>query len=232
MPRGRTYSREARKLQPFMAGVGGGVVNQMIGSANSEGPGIDLINTATNIQIGLGGDTILVYHADGSPVAEFAPTDAGLDEATATIASPYDKIVLPQNMVLTASHVLGGAIYEFPEEIEYSILLTLSANTRVRYLNLVHVLNQIDALIGVIGPSTGKAYLESGYVYIENAAGSAYGLSVTSNGDLECYNMRVRGISHFGFLGYAVYNDPACGGDVYFRGACAEALGSTNSFNQ
>lgn len=49
----------------------------------TEGPGIDIVGT----QVGLGGDTILLYHTDINPVSEYAPTNAGLASAIAASVS-------------------------------------------------------------------------------------------------------------------------------------------------
>lgn len=64
----------------------------------SEGPGIDIVVAASNNQIGLGGDTVLLYKTNGNPVAEFASTSAGIMTAVAAAVSG-DTIVLPSRTI-------------------------------------------------------------------------------------------------------------------------------------
>lgn len=63
-----------------------------------EGPGIDLDGP----QIGLGGDTILLYDSGGSPVAEYAFTADGLTAALAAAASG-DVVWLPAGTITAPS---------------------------------------------------------------------------------------------------------------------------------
>ncbi len=69
----------------FCAGAGGGG-----GGGVTEGPGIDVVGN----QVGLGGDTILLYDRGGNPVAEYAATGAGMAAAIAAAAAG-DVIWLP-----------------------------------------------------------------------------------------------------------------------------------------
>ena len=71
------------------SGGGGG------GGAPTEGPGIDIIGT----QVGLGGDSILLYHSALTPVVEFAATEAGLIAALAA-AVTGDIVILPARTIV------------------------------------------------------------------------------------------------------------------------------------
>lgn len=53
----------------------------------SEGPGVDLVVSGSDSQIGLGLDSILLVHSDGSPAGEYAADDAGLTAALAAAVS-------------------------------------------------------------------------------------------------------------------------------------------------
>jgi len=64
------------------------------GDTVSEGPGIDIVAGVTK-QIGLGGDTILIYDFSGAPVAEFPFTEVGIKAALASVTAD-DVIELPQ----------------------------------------------------------------------------------------------------------------------------------------
>ena len=126
----------------------------------AEGPGIDVATTnsgAAGIYIGLGGDTILLYSADGDPVAEFAATDAGLDLASAA-ASANNKIIIPSNTVLTSDHTLANCDYEFPSTT-YAITLTLVNGTVVYRAHLEPADGSGLVIVGFIGPSSGEAKL-------------------------------------------------------------------------
>jgi hypothetical protein len=71
-----------------------------------EGPGIDVV---ANSQVGLGGDTILLYDSGGAPVAEYAPTEAGLTAAVAA-ATAGDTIVIPSmTITLTGTLIIATA---------------------------------------------------------------------------------------------------------------------------
>ena len=201
---------------------------QAVSSPPLEGPGIDIIGD----WVGLGGDTILVYNADGSPVSEFAPTDAGLDAATAKIVFPGDKIVMPENMTLTADHTLEGGVYVFPKKKVFDICLTLVEGSDVSFFQARRMRKQEQDLIGVIAPATGVAYLRSCQIYCENQLGNAYGISLTGSGSLETYDVRACGVAYSDQGGYGAYVDPACFGDLYVLGADAKFSGSTDPFNQ
>lgn len=69
----------------------------------SEGPGIDIIDSGDQKWIGVGGDSILLYHIDGTPCSEFPITNAGLLSALAA-ATDMDIVQLP-SMYLT---IIGG----------------------------------------------------------------------------------------------------------------------------
>jgi hypothetical protein len=100
----------------LLTNVGAGVVRltsptpPATHDAATEGPGIDLVGQ----QVGLGGDTVLTYHANGNPVSEQAATAAGLIAALAAAASgdtvwlPSIEIALTQAITVPASVSLRG----------------------------------------------------------------------------------------------------------------------------
>jgi len=81
-----------QRLKPFMIQY-----IQQLSVTPTEGPGIDIVAPA---QIGLGGDTILLYDSAGAPVAEFAATAAGLTAALAA-ATANDEIHCPYHITIT-----------------------------------------------------------------------------------------------------------------------------------
>lgn len=109
-----------QRLKPYWLGD--------IGSASvTEGPGIDIIAPA---QVGLGGDTILIYNNDGTPVEEFDFTHAGLVAALAaadsgdTVLLPNgtltvtDEIVVPAGVTLQGTSRNGSIIYCETNEVD------------------------------------------------------------------------------------------------------------------
>lgn len=79
----------------------------------TEGAGLDQVDAGANstVTIGLGGDTILLYKANGDPVVEFAFTSAGLTAALAA-AADYNTIQLPSGIL-----ALGGGSFTIPAHV-------------------------------------------------------------------------------------------------------------------
>lgn len=69
-----------------------------------EGPGIDLVSGSGTVTVGLGGDSILLYHASGAPASEYAVSDAGLTAALAA-AVAGDVIQLPPCNIICSSRL-------------------------------------------------------------------------------------------------------------------------------
>jgi len=88
----------ARRLRPFLTAQVAALIS---GGAVTEGPDIDLVTISGGVQVGRGGDTILLFDSAGSPVAEYAATGAGLTAALAA-ATSGDIVFLP------AANITGG----------------------------------------------------------------------------------------------------------------------------
>jgi hypothetical protein len=85
----------------YITEVGGGGTQQVTNSTGDqvqEGPGIDVVRESNTVTVGLGGDSILLYHADGSPVSEYEFTEAGLIAALAA-ATTGDAVILPAGTI-------------------------------------------------------------------------------------------------------------------------------------
>lgn len=93
---GEKLTSLAKRLRPFIAGQIG--QQALSGAFLQEGPGIDLVGNV----IGLGGDTILLYKSDGSPIAEYPATEAGIDSAFAA-AVEGNIIAFPKNIVIAVT---------------------------------------------------------------------------------------------------------------------------------
>lgn len=76
----------------------------------TEGAGLDQVDAGANstMTVGLGGDTILLYKANGDPVVEYAYTAAGLTAALAAAAN-YNTIQLPSGIL-----ALAGGTFTIP----------------------------------------------------------------------------------------------------------------------
>lgn len=106
----------AKRLRPFLSGQIGAMAAS--GAFMNEGPGIDLVGNT----IGLGGDTILLYNSDGTPVEEWPATEAGLVQALAAAASG-NVVELPAGTItLTAGITIPSVIHVHGISREKSII--------------------------------------------------------------------------------------------------------------
>ena len=84
----------AKRLRPLL----GNFVQNLVKSVIDEGPGIDLTISGDITTVGMGGDTILLYHSDGSPISEYEFTLDGLNDAL-DVAMVGDVIFLPAGQI-------------------------------------------------------------------------------------------------------------------------------------
>lgn len=163
-----------KRMEPLLVHQARGAAQAAITAA--EGPGIDVVGN----KIGLGGDSILIYHANGSPAAEFVATDAGLDLALAAMTAG-DAAFLPACMVIQSAHTLAaGATFIFSPKADIAGTLTLGDETSLWFARCKQSSASSGDLKGVIMPSSGAAYLHHCTIDIENTGtGGAYGVYVT-----------------------------------------------------
>jgi hypothetical protein len=168
--------------------LGGGSGSQVVTGAGAptEGPGISVVG----LRVGLGGDTVLLYHANGQPVAEYAtPALAAADAVSG------DTIYLPSR-TYTDDIVLPPGVAMVGLSRERSILtgqITLGAGAVLSNACVLRSANDASALVGVAGPVSGTAYvLDCDISVVQAGAGSGYGVQ-TQGGDVV-----VRGGSCFG----------------------------------
>jgi len=157
-------------------GGGGGV------GPPTEGPGIDLVG----LQVGVGGDTILLYDSTGNPCAEYAASDAGLTAALAAMGDD-DVIETP------AGTISGG-----PWTIEHGLLrsiggvldgeLTIMSGCQADKVSVVRSEDDAGAIYGVILDA--NAIIHDCYVDVTNATGDAIGIYGMDDveGDCHAYN--------------------------------------------
>ena len=123
-----------RGIKPYVLGWFKDAQAQSVATEKvvAEGPGIDVVLN----KIGLGGDTILLMHSNGKPVDEFAPTDGGLDAASAAAEASACVILVPGNAALSAAHLLAGCTYIFTPGLIVGGTLTTVSGTRIYGLQL------------------------------------------------------------------------------------------------
>ncbi len=223
-----TLTTLAKRLRPFLISVAHSVVQNDLSAG--EGPGIDIINSL----IGLGGDTILIYFANGIPVAEYNATDAGLDSAGAAVGAASDRIFIPPCVVLSAAHALAGCEYIFPSGLVVGGKLTTAPGTKIFNLNLGISGNSASPVIGIEGPASGEAHLyDCRIVPVNSGAGGVNAVYVNNYGDLICHNCYLDGrAANGGGNGYAAYRNPASGGNIRIEGGTALGSSADNPFNE
>lgn len=170
-----------------------------------EGPGIDIASDT----VGIGADSIELIKSDGNPAEEYVADAGGFDAASAA-AVPGDAIRL-YAVTITSNHTLAAGVkYECHGTI-FSGQLTLAADTELRGAKVTRTANDANALVGVVGPATGTAYLkECDISTVQSGAGNSYGVQGGA-GDLILWDCDVDGQS----VGGDGYGIDIAGGDVY-----------------
>lgn len=211
----RRYTREAMRLQPFIARMSEYSSQIVIGETL--------------------GNNILLYHADDSPVAEFAATDTGLDLASAAVVGTACQIVIPSNASLSVAHTLAGCTYVFPPGLVVSGTLTTVDGTRVYRLQSIVSGTSAAAVVGVIGPASGEAHLvECTIAPANTGAGGVHAVEVGGDGTLYCRDCQLDGRgAATGTPGYAGYRVYGAAGSLYvIDGGAALGLDASNPFNE
>ena len=150
-----------------------------------EGPDIDI----DYVTVGRGGDTIITFDDMGNPVAEYAATSAGFDEALAGGAPViwlYAYSIDGDHSVPADHHVIGN-------QRATSILtgqITLESGASLTNLTISRTADSSNALYGVRGPGvTSVDILNCSISVAQAGAGDAYAVyadrgTITDNGDI------------------------------------------------
>jgi hypothetical protein len=137
------------------------------------------------------GNGVLLFSADGTVLAEYAATSTGLGNAL-TAASSGDIVEFPAvgitaNVTVPAGVTLCGMGWN-------SVLtgaLTLAAGACAEHLRVYQSENDMDDVIGVIGPASGTATIRDVQISIVQAGnGKALGL-LSNGGTLRAYECEV-----------------------------------------
>jgi hypothetical protein len=174
-----------------LSGVGGP-------GAVLEGPGIDLVGA----QVGLGGDTVLLYDNIGNPVAEFATVALALaaswsGQMVVLMPGTYiEDIIIPEGVCVTC--------FGNDSKISGSVVLG-GHNSQIKGVVTELIGNSAGDLIGITGPPTGKGLINNCSITVtNNGAGQARGIEV-DNGDLVSKNCDIIVTSNGGGNAYAMY---------------------------
>ena len=196
------------------------------GTALTEGPGIDIASNA----IGLGGDTILIYHANGNPVDEEPATEAGLIAAIGA-ANSGDIIELPI-VTIAGDHTIPAGVHVYGISCFSTILtgqITGSASASLENCSIIRSASDANAVYGVAAPATGTFYLSRIHISAAQAgAGNAAAIYSNAGGDVEAWNCSLLAPAGGGGWHYGVYMD--VGGNLVYieAGVCIGATGATN----
>jgi hypothetical protein len=96
----------AKRLRPLIQSAAAETIKTSV----AEGPGIDLVISGAQTRVGIGGDTVLIYHADGSPANEYSTLTAAIAAATSgdvVLLPPQtfaDDITIPAGVTLVGAH--------------------------------------------------------------------------------------------------------------------------------
>jgi hypothetical protein len=204
-----TLTELAKRLEPLLVHQAASAAQRVL--AAGEGPGVDIVGS----KVGIGGDSILVYHADGSPASEYPATDAGLDSATAAVTS--GDIVVTPSCTFVADHTLGACVYVLIAST-FTGQVTLVDGTLADWIHVTRTANDANDLIGVSAPASGAVTLYQPNITVtQSGAGLAVGLLVTGGtGTPRIEGGQIHGTSVGGY-GYGIKNESiSCIGSVTY----------------
>lgn len=184
-----------------------------------EGPGIDLIESGADRTVGLGGDSVLLYRVDGSPVAEFDTISAALSAASRGCTILLPSKAFDENVVMIAGVTIRGM--GLGSVIHGTVTGAEDACLKDVYVDLTA--DSPNPLYGVKGAGVKFRVLNT-YVYVENATGPARAVAAVSGGETRCQNVRVAAVG--GEEGYGFYQDV---GDLYTDHCIARASDCTTA---
>lgn len=218
----------AKRLRPFIQGQVGAI--STTGALMQEGPGIDLIG---NI-IGLGGDTVLLYHTAGNPVTEYALTFAGISSALA-IATTGEWVRINAACTISGDiDIPAGVELRADSMGQITVIgkITAGNNSKLTNITVANVANSANELYGVVGPTSGSAYLSNCDISaIQSGSGNAYAVGAingltANNGNIYCDDCKLYGSS----VGGDGYGGRSTRGNLYITGNTRGVYGSTDRF--
>lgn len=190
------------------------------GDTVAEGPGIDIVSGADE-QIGIGGDSILLYDSGGDPCAEYAASDAGLTAALAAMS--LGDVIEICDVTITGGpwtvaygtmrgHSQSGTVLDGEVDI--------TAGCYVENLSVIRTEDSAGDIIGVV--LDGDATVEDCRIEVTNVTGNAYGVYSEADVEGDCYIRDCCITATAGGDGYGCATD---GASMYVEGG--ESTGST-----
>ena len=172
-----------------------------------EGPGIDVTSDA----VGLGGDSILLYHANGNPVSEYATVTL----ACAAAASG-DRIELPPQSLTEDFTVPADVAVVCVDRTQATIhgQVTLSVGSVLNNLTVEHSSTNTDVNC-IVGPTSGKAEVYNCNLLSTSTSGNPLCVQQMYGGSVELYyctflcQKNGTDIAAIGLLGSAAPDVPA-----------------------
>ena len=180
------YSSVAMSVVDPSAGPGSTTYREILIEAEvTEGPGIDVVGPFPIQQVGLGGDTILLYDSGGSPCAEYAASDAGLIAALAAMAAG-DVVELPDVTITGGPWTVANGTLRGHSRWRSVLdgLVIVQADAQVERLSIIRSEDEADPVIGITLEEDGRA--EECFISVTNAGGDVYGIYGEQAGN--CYS--------------------------------------------
>ena len=171
-------------------------------------------------------DKINLIHADGGGVVVYDPTEAGLSSALANTITG-DVIYVPP-ATINGDHTIPAdiAVWGIGKKSIFSGKITLLSGSILKSVDVIRSVNSGDDISGIVGPSSGTAYLIDCNVSVTNSgAGDAYAV-LADYGDLWIWNCYLIGTASGAGDGYAVKGG---GGECFIEGGYVR--GSTDEFD-
>jgi hypothetical protein len=188
----------AKRLRPLLGDFVQGLVKSVIG----EGPGIDLVVSGNITNVGLGGDSFLLYDDGGNPVAEFATLSLALASASSGQVVITPAGTFTENVTVPP----GVGVRSIGNNTILAGIISLGGNNSfLKSVTLALTVNSAGDIAGIIGPPSGEAILNDCTIVVtNNGAGNAYSVQVGA-GDILILKCNCKAYANGGGDALAIY---------------------------
>lgn len=198
------------RLEHRLQAIEAGTIVEMIPDDNpgtemptnlNEGPDIDLVGS----RIGRGGDTILVFHSNGDPVAEYTTLAEAVTDATSgdTIVLPSRTIAITAGVTLAAGVALIGMAGLKSKISLTGGSITLSGSNLLRDVWLDLTANDANTIVAIVDGGSGNEIVHCNIVATQAGSGNAYAVEVANMGVIICRDCYLEGAVSGVGVGYA-----------------------------
>lgn len=204
-------------------GIAGGEIH--------EGPGIDIVTEDLNKTIGLGLDTILVSHADGSPASEFSVTTNGLTSCLSS-CQDGDVVWLPNRIFTLDLTVPSGVRLTTLGNCKIIGTITLEDKASIEKLTIAPSKNQNGSpLIGVTGSGLGVSDIYSCVVVpVNSGTGGVNAIRADGYYTLRVHESFLDGRGTSSGAGYAAFRSSSS--TIYIEGGTCLGSDPDYPFNE